>query len=161
MTTLGDFRASREIVRARAADVVKHKIRDVVNNAIICGKGGDPSKNLGIMIRTGLEVLLRQNVINSYNLDQIEVTPHKPFREVNYLPITAKPGDPLIVEHINDEGFSVEMYRGIIISTDGRGHGVVFSQPTDVDKEGQVSVRCSIRPTAAIDSIVIEVKQDY
>lgn len=161
VTTLGSLNSGREFHRARAKDVVKKKIRDIINNALIANMGADPGKHLNTMVASGLHALVHQNIIRDFNVDSVEVTAHKPFREVDCLPITAKPGDPLIVDHVNEEGDLVEVHRGVIISADGEGKGIIFSQPCGLDKEGQVLVRCSIRPTAVLESIVIEVKQEY
>lgn len=161
-STLGDMKSSRAIARAQAIDLVKKKIQDVLNNALISSfGGGDPNVWLMTMIWSSLLALQQHDVIRDFVVQSVEVTPHKPFREVDCLPLTAKPGDPLIVDHVDENGDLFEIYRGIIISTDGEGNGIVFSQPAGVDKEGQVLVRCSIRPTATIDSIAMQIRQEY
>lgn len=152
---------SREFVRGQIRDQVKKKIRDTINNAIIANFGGNPQPALMTMIQAGLMNMQRQDVIKDFKVDSVEVTPHKPFREVDYLPITALPGDPLYVNRADENGELVEEYRGVIISADGKGNGIVLSHPAKLAEEGQVLVRCSIRPMASIETIIIEVNQEY
>lgn len=161
VTTLGDLNSSREITRKRVVDTVKQKIRDVLCNVIITNMGTGANSRVQSMVHAGLNVLQVQDVIRDFKVDSVEIVPHKPFREVDCLPITAKPGDPLIVDHVDENGDLVEVYRGIVISTNGEGNGIVFSRPCDLDKEGQIMVRCSVRPTAVVESIVIEIQQEY
>jgi hypothetical protein len=160
VTTIGDISrpAVREVGVQRVQDVVKKQLRDLLKG-IISSNVDATSINAAIQNRLGQ--LVNQDVISNFVLDSVEVGPHKPFREVDCLPVTALPGDPLTVNVVQPDGSVKEEYRGIIISADGQGNGIIFSKPGESGEEGQVRVSCKVKPKFPLEYITIKLQQDF
>ena len=103
-----------------------------------------------------LKTLESQGVLLGFNnLEVTAVTP-KPLQEVDCLPITAQPGDALVKNVAAPDGSEAEEYRGLIVSVDGQGNGIVLQRPT-ADSLTEVIVKVSVRSPRPVESIAIEV----
>lgn len=107
-------------------------------------------QRMSSLVQATLHGLRNQDVINDFVVEDVNFLRHdKPFQEVECLPITARPGDPLIVE---------DVYRGIIISTDGAGKGVIFTTPRNDKDEGEFYAKVKVRASVPLEYISIDVK---
>jgi hypothetical protein len=130
--------------------MVETLVKRVVNNML------RPSAidQIRASIEIGLQILVEQGNISAYSGLGVSYTKHKPLRYVGNLPQGAKPGDPLIGQVNFLDGSSKPEYRGVILSADGDGNGIVFAKP---EHPGEVRVQCKVKANFPMDYISVEV----
>lgn len=127
-------------------DQVKKRIQHVVQQ-VICNGSKQDALNIKHAVSATLQHLQTQRAIHAYQVEVDQPPPEGAIRNVDCLPITATPGDPLI----DNDG----KYRGIIVSTDGEGNGVVMGEPRPNDS---LVCRCKVQPLAALEYVMLEVR---
>ena len=143
---------------SRIAAEVQKRIRNVVLNSIVLPEGTWSSKKIEIALQEMFHTFEDQRTIRAFTFEPIEFVEGKPLREVDYLPITTCPGDLFIAEGYNADDSKHDEFRGIVISTDGEGHGTVL---TPAGACGNVLiVRCRFQPFFPAEFISLEVKVD-
>jgi len=102
--------------------------------------------------------LISQDAIKNFNVDVVDNKGHKALYETD-IPVDALPGDLFIVK-VDDErtGTIKEVCEGLIISSDGEGHGVVLSDPKAGDDPGVMTVKVEIKPQFPMENISIQAK---
>lgn len=136
---------------------VKSQMVAVLNNTL----QGIGALQIKLVLGARLNQLVMSDVIKSFSLE-VDVFPGKRIKEVDYLPITALPGDPLIKtqpavtrgkDHLFEES---ETYEGIVISSDGTGNGVILQR----SPSSEVIVRCRVQVWPTPDYTLIEIRHD-
>lgn len=139
-----DITASRQQLRNH----VKRIIQQVLHNYI--GAPDDLPKYVQHAIVSSLHGLKSNQTIRDFEVEVINPEPSG-LQEVDDLDASLAPGDVAT----RADG----TYRGIVISADGDGYGVIMQgDPGPTSGPGEVMVRCKVRPVAAVDYIQLIVK---
>lgn len=129
-------------------DELKKRLNYVLDNLIITSVNSIEQRAY-VGIRGALEQFLKVGDLADYTVDSVIFEPNnKPLRQVDGLPLTAQPGDALITPE--DE------YRGIIISHDGVGNGVILQPPNTGEVTGKLNIQVQVKTLRAAAAVVLK-----
>jgi hypothetical protein len=147
----------RTVTEKLALDTVKSLVVNTLNN-MLAGAG---AKQVQIVLSARLNQLVNTDVIKSFTVE-VDLYPGRRIKHVDYLPITALPGDPLIkTQPVATQDkvhmFEVaETYEGIVISSDGAGNGVILQRTPS----SEVIVKCRVQIWPTPNFTLIEIRHD-
>jgi hypothetical protein len=139
-----DIRTARQHLK----DHVKRIIQQVLHNYI--GDPRDAKQYVQHAIVSSLHSLKSNETIRNFEVEVINPGASG-LQEVDDLEASLAPGD--VATHPDGS------YRGIVISADGDGYGVIMqSDPGPTSGPGEVLVRCKVQPIRSLDYIQLIVK---
>lgn len=151
-------KAARDAADKRIIDNVKRAIVEQLNLWLV-GTSTKKERIKAILERRLHDFVVR-GVIMQSSLE-VDIVSDQRIKHVNYLPVTAVPGDALIRTEHASEGRDVarETYKGIIISSDGAGNGILF-QNMNMNTMLEVHVRCCIMLRTTPEYVLIEIRHE-
>lgn len=112
-------------------------------------------------IWSALHCIRAQGMINAYSINNVDILSQKGLREIDGLSLSTKPGDPIITQ-VMQNGIKIDdRFSGIVVSTDGKGNGVVFTASDDSTIGSEVQIRLTIQLSIAVSyirfNVVVEI----
>lgn len=142
---------AQEVRKVKERILIDH-IKKNINNIIFShSKPAATRDQLARNIQACLHSYVNNGNLHAF-LVEVDLHASKLIKEVNVMPATSLPGDPLITE----AGTENESYAGIVLSNDGDGNGVIFQNKPS----SEFHVTCWLQASPIVDYIVLNIVHD-